>query len=105
MHKPNLFAVILGTVAAFSVVMPAQARINQRQAHQQHRITSGISHGTLTAHEAVRLERQQVHIARYEAHSRRDGGGLSARERARIEQLQDHASHSIYRQKHDRQGR
>lgn len=91
----------LGTLAA----APAEARINQRQGHQQQRIYRGIGSGALTPRETYRLERQQAHIARYEARSRADGGGLSWRERYRVERMQDRASRNIYRQKHDAQGR
>ncbi len=83
---------------------PAEARINQRQKHQQHRIAQGIQSGKLTPREAARLEQQQAHISRYEARSRADGGGVSRAERARLEQMQDRASRNIRRQKHDHQG-
>ncbi len=92
-------------LTAFATAVPAEARVNQRQNHQQVRIAGGISKGSLTAHEAVRLERQQVRIARYEARSRADGGGLNRIERIRVEALQDRASRNIYRQKHDGQTR
>jgi hypothetical protein len=103
MHGKYLFAAALG-IAAMAVA-PAEARINQRQAHQQQRIRNGVASGQLTARETYRLERQEGRIARYEARSRADGGGLSARERARIEHMQDRESRRIYRQRHDRQGR
>jgi hypothetical protein len=91
-------------VAALGLALPADARINQRQNRQQHRIAAGINNGSLTAREAARLEHQQAHISRYEARSRADGGGLDARERVRIEHMQDRASRNIHRQKHDAQG-
>lgn len=91
--------------AAFAAATPAEARVNQRQAQQQQRIANGISTGRLTAAEAARLETQQARIARYEARNRADGGGLNRAERARINQLQDRASHTIYRQKHNAQRR
>lgn len=99
-----LFTAALG-LGALAAAMPAEARINQRQGHQQQRIYRGIGSGELTARETYRLERQQAHIARYEARSRADGGGLSWRERYRVERMQDRASRNIYRQKHDRQDR
>ena len=92
-------------VAALSVAVPAEARVNQRQSNQQHRIFGGLKSGSLTARETVRLERQQVGIARFEARNRADGGGLTPVERARIEAKQDRASANIYRQKHDAQVR
>ncbi len=105
MTLPFSFAAVTAAIVALAVAVPADARINQRQNHQQHRIAKGIHNDSLTARETVRLERQQVRIARFEARSRADGGGLSGVERARIEARQDRASANIYRQKHDRQGR
>ena len=103
MRTRLLFAAALG-VAAMAAA-PAEARINQRQAHQQHRIARGVASGQLNARETYRLERQEARIAAYEAHSRADGGGLSARERARLEHMQDRESRRIHRQRHDAQGR
>ncbi len=92
-------ALAVATLAA----LPAEARINQRQSHQQGRIHEGVQSGALTRGEAARLEHQQAHIARYEHRSRIDGPGLTGVERARIEHMQDRSSRSIYRQKHDGQ--
>ena len=93
--------------AAFAIAalaaLPAEARINQRQHHQQSRIYNGIESGALTRGEAARLEHQQAHIARYEHRSRGDGPGLTGVERDRIEHMQDRASRNVYRQKHDGQ--
>lgn len=105
MRFRNIFAAALIGVGTVAAAAPADARINQRQGHQQHRIYHGVASGQLTARETVRLERQQARIARYEARSRRDGPGLTARERFRLERMQDRASRNIYRQRHDRQGR
>jgi hypothetical protein len=104
-HLTLTVCAIAALTTALATVGPAQARINQRQNHQQHRIANGLHHGSLTAREAVRLERQQVRINRYEARSRADGGGLNFNERARIETMQDRASRRIYNQKHDAQRR
>lgn len=105
MRKQIGIAAAVGMLAALATAVPAEARINQRQNHQQVRIANGISKGSITAREAVRLESQQVRIARYEARSRADGGGLNRAERIRIEAKQDRASRNIYRQKHDGQVR
>lgn len=104
MRKTLIFAAIC-SLATMSAAVDAKSRINQRQDFQQHRIARGINSGSLTAREAARLERNQAHIARYEARSRADGGGLNRTERARIETMQDRANHRIYRQKHDGQRR
>ena len=104
MRTKVLFAAVLGLTSVAAAV-PAEARINQRQALQQQRILRGVGNGALNARETYRLERQQARIGRVEAHSRADGGGLNWRERYRIERMQDRASRNIYRQKHDRLGR
>jgi hypothetical protein len=91
--------------ATLTAALPAEARINQRQRHEQSRIHHGVASGQLTARETLRLEREQAHIARYEARSRADGPGLTYRERSRLERMQDRASRDIYRQRHDGQGR
>lgn len=100
--RTSFVALVCGLTALAAT--PAEARVNKRQAHQQHRIYNGIRSGELTRHEAYRLERQQAHIARYEHRSRVDGAGYSPRERLRTERMQDRASRNIYRQKHDAQG-
>ncbi|HST37726.1 MAG TPA: hypothetical protein VLK25_14000 [Allosphingosinicella sp.] len=101
----RMFATAALGVGALAGAMPAEARINQRQGHQQQRIVRGVGSGELTARETYRLERQQAHINRYEARSRADGPGLTWRERYRLERMQDRASRNIHRQKHDGQGR
>ena len=103
MRTPIIFAALLGLAALAAA--PAEARINQRQAHQQHRIARGVASGQLTARETYRLERQEARIAAYEARSRADGGGLSPGERARIAHMQNRESRRIYRQRHDAQHR
>jgi hypothetical protein len=105
MRNSFTFAASLAALAAMATAIPAEARINQRQHHQQKRIANGISHGSLTPREAARLEQQQARIGRYEARSRADGGGLSRAERKRLNTMQKRASHNIYHQKHDAQGR
>ena len=105
MRIRTLFAAALLGAATVAAAAPAEARINQRQGHQQYRIANGIASGQLTPREAWRLERQQAHIARYERRSRADGPGLTGRERYRLERMQDRASRNIYRQRHDRRGR
>ncbi len=105
MQAKKMLGTIACAVAAVALASPAEARINERQHTQQSRIYSGVKSGALTRHEAIGLSRQQARIARYENRSRKDGRGLTAVERARIEHKQDHASRAIYRQKHDRQSR
>jgi hypothetical protein len=105
MRKQFLITAFSGLVAALVLAGPAHANVNKRQAHQQQRIAKGISNGSLTAHEAAGLERQQAHIARYEARNRADGNGLNRNERARLRVMQDRASRSIHNQRRDGQRR
>lgn len=78
------------------------ATINQREWRQQARIWRGFRSGDLTPREFRRLERQQGLIRRSEARELRDCN-FTARERARIQRLQNRASRNIFRQRHDRQ--
>jgi len=105
MSKSYLLAALACVVGATAFAATAEARVNARQHHQHHRIAQGVKSGELTRGEARHLRHQQARIARYEAKSRADGPGLTRRERANLAAMQNHASRSIYRQKHDSQRR
>jgi hypothetical protein len=94
-------ALTLAALCTLTAALPAEARVNQRQDRQQHRIVKGVHNGSLTVRETAGLAKQQASIRQYERRSRADGNGLSLVERARIEHRQDRASRNIYRQKHD----
>ncbi len=79
--------------------------INKRQARQQHRIAEGVENGTLTPAETARLERQEARINQLEAKDRKDGDGLSRKERAELNRLLNTESHRIYAAKHDGKGK
>lgn len=79
-------------------------RADARQARQEARIANGVADGSLTRHEARHLQHQQRHIRHAERHAKADGV-VTAQERHRLERMQDHASRSIHRQKHDAQTR
>lgn len=81
----------------------AQDRPAQRQKNQQARIAEGVQSGELTKKEARRLERKERKLHREVRKDRVDGGGLSAREKAKIEAKQDAISADIAKQKHDAQ--
>lgn len=100
--KLLIVALGLGVVVAAT---PASAQVNARQHHQRDRIVQGWRSGELTGRETARLGRQQYRIGRTEARMRADGGGLSRRERARLDARQDLASANIRVQKHDRRDR
>src|SRR6516225_218914 len=76
-------------------------RIDRRQANQQHRIAEGIENGTLSPRETAALERQEATINQREAKMRKDGDGLSTKERAELNRLLNTESHRIYAAKHD----
>ncbi|QJU59394.1 hypothetical protein HL653_17990 [Sphingomonas sp. AP4-R1] len=92
--------IALGAMTAAAV--PAMAQVNARQHNQQDRIYNGVRNGSLTPHEAAKLERQQGRIAHAE-HRARVTGGMSPAERARLTARQNAASANIHHQKHDPQ--
>ena len=75
----------------------ANERIDNRQDRQRSRIGQGVRTGDLTGRETARLVRQQANIRQFERQSRRDGPGITPRERVRIENMQDRASRNIFR--------
>ena len=96
-----IFAAALAGLASVATAMPAEARVNKRQNQQQQRIANGISKGSLTPQETIRLEQQQARIARYRSRNRADGRGLNRAERRRLSTMQNNASRNIYRKKHN----
>ena len=82
----------------------ATSHVDARQARQQARIHAGVAEGSLTRVEAQHLQQQQRHIRHAERHAKADGV-VTAQERQRLAAMQDHASRSIQRQKHDPQQR
>jgi hypothetical protein len=78
--------------------------INQREHREQVRIRQGIRSGELTRPEARRLEAEQARIRVNERFDRADGK-LTLKEREQLYKQLHHASHDIYRQKHDGQDR
>ena len=97
-------ALIVGLLACtMATAATASNRVDNRQNRQAARINQGTTSGSLTHKEAARLQRQQNHVAHYEARSRADGNGLSRRERARLNHMQNRSSANIRHQKHDGQ--
>ena len=92
-------------LAAQATPNPVQpsASINQRQAHQDARVAQGVASGALTGREVVSLERSENRIEATEARMRADGGGLSRRERVRLQGALNYQSKALYRQKRDAQ--
>lgn len=76
--------------------------IDKKQANQKQRIVQGVKSGELTAKELSRLTKQQRRIYREERRFKADGT-FNRRERAKVHYDLARSSHSIYKQKHDRQ--
>ena len=80
--------------------------VESRDRAQQQRIGEGIENGSLNAREAARLETRDAKLQREQARLRaKDGGTLSAADKARVNRQQNRESKAIYRQKHDGQKR
>ena len=109
MFNRNLLIAAAFTLAAgagFAQTTPTAAVIahqDQRDVNQENRIQAGKADGSLTPHEAHKLQRQQTHIARVEQRDAADGK-VTPREARHVQKLQDKASKDIYKQKHDAQG-
>ena len=99
--KTKLIAGLLA-VAAATAALPAAAQVVQRQDNQATRIDQGVRSGELTPGETRHVEHQQARIANTEAHMRaRHGGALTARNHMKLARMQNHASRTIYRAKHN----
>ncbi|MEW5740575.1 MAG: hypothetical protein AB1938_16725 [Myxococcota bacterium] len=97
---------VLFAAAALLLATPALAApVGARSANQQARINQGVRSGELTGPEAARMQRQHNRLEREIARDRVDGGGFTAKERAKAQYKQDQLSKRIYVQKHDGQSR
>jgi hypothetical protein len=99
------FVIIALTACLAGPALAGPASINARQDRQEARVEQGVHSGRLTAAETARLDRRSASIAAQEARMRADGQGLSARERATLQQRLNAQSRAIATQKHDRQRR
>jgi hypothetical protein len=87
-------------------LLAAQApNIKARQNAQDARIKAGEKDGSLTKKEAARLEARDAALDAKIRKDRKDGGGLTPKERAKIQKLQNKQSRKIYKQRHDQQTR
>jgi hypothetical protein len=76
----------------------------QRNVNQEQRINAGLKDGSLTNHEAARMERGQAKTDRQEARAGRDGV-VGKREQAGVQRAENRQSARIRGQRHDRQHR
>jgi hypothetical protein len=96
---------IMAAATLFPALSWGGDRPADRQKRQQVRIADGIKDGSLTRHEVRKIERREAKLQREIRRDRRDGGGLTARERVKIEAKQDALSGGIAKEKHDAQTR
>ena len=100
--KIRIIAAALTGLVALAATAPASAQVNYREHRQEWRIHQGERTGSLTPHEAWRLQQQQRRIHWQEARLRdRDGGRLSPHDRRVLQHRQDLANRDIYHDKHD----
>ena len=74
----------------------------QRNINQQQRINNGVKDGSLTNHEASKLERGQSHVDSREARAGANGN-ISAGEQRRIARADNRQSARIHRDRHNAQ--
>jgi hypothetical protein len=79
---------------------PRTDQVVDRDVNQQERVEQGLQQGQLTTREAGQIERQESRIDQTEARDLKDGK-LSPAEQAHIDQMQNHASRDIYRDRHN----
>ena len=98
---PSAFAQQSGT-SSTTTTTDHPASIAQRKDNQQDRIAQGIDSGQLTAGETKRLETGEAGLNK-EEHAMRseDDGHLTAADRAKLNNQQNHLSNRIYDDKHN----
>jgi broad specificity phosphatase PhoE len=98
---------VAAIVVSVLVSIPASARaggIKKRAENQQDRIAQGVKSGQLTARETARLEGKESKLNTEVRDMRQlDGGKLTSKDRAVVNQQQNRLSRNIYTQKHDAQ--
>src|SRR3984957_16301275 len=80
---------------------PAPGTVGERKENQQDRIANGIQSGQLTAGETKNLESKEAGLNKKE-HTQRseDDGHLTAADRQKLNNQQNHLSNQIYDDKH-----
>jgi len=96
---------IFASAALGAGLLAAQAPpvVKGRQNAQDARIEKGKQDGSLTDKEAARLEARDKALDAKIRRDRKDGGGLSVKERKQIQKAQNKQSKAIHRQRTDKQ--
>lgn len=99
------FMAAMMAVAVLAVPVPVAVgqRIENRKDRQDARVEAGKKSGELNKEESARIKARQADLNKQIREDRKDGGGMTAVERAKIEKRQDNISGDIYKQKHDAQ--
>jgi hypothetical protein len=100
MKRTTITAVLALVALCAATAAFATPRVDHRQAAQRARIRDGVRSGQLTPREAAHLRMGQRHVARVERRLGADGR-FTARERMRLERLQDRHGRAIWRLKHN----
>ena len=96
-HSIRIFAA--AALAAGLLAAQAPPNVKARQDRQDARIEKGKADGTLSEEEAKRLEARDKALDEKIRRDRKDGGGLSVKERRRIQKLQNKESKAIKKQR------
>jgi TolA-binding protein len=96
MFNRHLLVVAGMALAAGTAFAQGTYHEEERSFRQEQRIHDGEANGTITRHEAARLQQQQRQIRRAERRASADGF-VSRNERVQIRYLQDRADQSIDR--------
>lgn len=94
---------VLSVIITLSMTAEANRNRN-RENRQDGRIAQGVKSGELTRRESRHLMHGQKKIDAFQKKAMADGE-LSAKEKYRLEKMQDRQSKKIHRQKHDEQSR
>ena len=99
-HPVKTVLMAVSLVIIFANASFAGDRFQHRQNNQKNRISQGVRKGEITKREFTHLARQQRSVRKYRNHALRDGN-LSRKERRHLNQLQDRANGTIYRDRHN----
>ena len=91
---------ITGLALTLTTSAANAGQVASREAQQRARIHQGVASGQLTPRETKVLRQEQHHIDNMRERALADGH-VGPKELARLDQAQDHASHDIYRLKHN----
>ena len=101
--KPLAFnKIACGIVLAGTMLVNANAQVNERRENQQDRVAQGVKSGQLTPHETASLENKEARVNHQIRNDRAaNGGHLTGAEKTQVNHEQNRMSRDIYRDKHN----